>query len=170
MVNSARMLKTLGCLVAAMIGTNALLGAIDPSMPPPHAELQAGQLRAIADVVVREGVDVQNRRWDRVELLNAAAPTGRMLAAQGSGRTAHFVIDTLGRPVRTARWRDQAPSQTAPGAIQVEVAGWSNERFASEHQLDGLRALVQSLRSATGRKNLPLPVLEANTREPVVGL
>ena len=170
MVNSARMLKTLGCLVAAMIGTNALLGAIDPSMPPPNTELEAGQLRALADVVVREGVDVQERRWDRIELLGGGAPTGRMLAARGSDRAAHFVIDILGRPVRTARWREQAPSHAAPGAIQVEVTGWADQRSATKNQIDGLRALVHSLRSVTGRENEVLPVIEAGTREPVVGL
>ncbi|MHC4698901.1 MAG: hypothetical protein ACYTFA_19400, partial [Planctomycetota bacterium] len=62
-----RMWKTLGCLAAAMSGTAALLGWMNPSPSPGTLILSPNEIARLAQWAVTDGVVVRNHRWVDVE-------------------------------------------------------------------------------------------------------
>ncbi len=146
------MVRTLGGLAAAMTSTAALLAYIDPSATLAPQPLSLDELAVVAHSLVVEDVTIDPTRWRAVELIPTedSLSSATVLAAVSDTGDAHFYVDAWGRPSRSPRWSRQAPSDDAPHAIRIAVAGASADRPLTAAQRESAGALLAALQQHVG--------------------
>jgi hypothetical protein len=155
----ARMWKTLACLVAAMTGTAAFLGWLDPSQPPVSNTLPYGELIRLARSAVADGVEIHGGQWREVEIGADSVAAGRpLLSATVDGGEWHFFVGPDGRPVRGDRWRDQRAPAGSPHTVRIQVSRPPDGERISPAQWRCVRALVAVLSEAVSTDVPSLPV------------
>ena len=168
------MWKTLACLVGAMTGASVLLGWMDPSRQLAGSQPSPGEIERLARMVVGldSGIDLQEGRWDDIEVVTPPGPIagGSMLAAGKATTVYHFHIDRRGRPIRTQRWRAQAAVDGLPHTVRIQVTPPLGTRPASPAQCSCIRALVAALNEALAPGGPSLPVRLPQGWEPVIDI
>jgi len=159
----ARMLKTLGCLAAAMTSTAVFLHWLDPSSSSNressfvgNAELltqslSAGEVAALARSLVTDAVDIKPEQWREVEVVPGPTTTGAgtLLTASRDPVACHFYVDQAGRPSRARGWSRQTPPYDAPHTVRIQVARAAGiEAFPTPLQWFTIRSLVDALDAA----------------------
>jgi hypothetical protein len=169
------MLKTLGCLAAAMTSTAALLHYLDPSSPLRTHTLTAGEVTALAHSLVTDAVDIKPEQWRDVEVVPGPTTTGAgtLLTASPDPVACHFYVDQAGRPSRARGWSRQTPPYDAPHTVRIRVAREAGiEAFPTPLQWFTVRSLVDALDAAL-LQNGTMPVHVqggvADVASPLVG-
>ena len=148
----ARMLKTLGCLAAAMTGTSVVLHWLDPSSTLRTQTLTAGEVTALARSLVTDAVEIKPEQWREVEVV--PGPTtmtvpGTLLTATPDPVACHFYVDQAGRPSRARGWSRQTPPYDAPHTVRIQVSRAAGvEAFPTPLQWFTIRSLVDALDAA----------------------
>lgn len=160
MDHRTRMWKTLGCLAAAMSGTAALLGWMNPTRPHSAVILGPDKIVRLAQKAVSDGGVIRGDRWVDVEVAPAPARIAqeRMLAATGASSTWHFLVDRYGRPASSRDWRAQKPAPDAPGAVRVLVVRPDGEQAMSAAQWLCVRTLAAALNDPARSDETSLPI------------
>jgi hypothetical protein len=168
----ARMFKTLGCLIAAMVATSALLGWIDPSQPQQAKAISLEAANALARSVVNEGSVVHGQPWYAIEVTagRATAAAGTVLTASSRGERCHFLVGLDGLPSRASRWprqgggdvgtrqRQGADAARAGLTVRIQVAQQKTGQPMSRAQWHAVCALVSALREKLEADGATLPV------------
>jgi hypothetical protein len=157
------MLKTLGCLAAAMTSTAVFLHWLDPSSnlnvappfvgdaEPPTQPLTASEVAALARSLVTDAVDIKPEQWREVEVVPGPTTTGAgtLLTAIPDPVACHFHVDQAGRPSRARGWSRQTPPYDAPHTVRIQVARAAGmEAFPTPLQWFTIRCLVDALDAA----------------------
>lgn len=151
MIQHARMLKTLGCLAAAMTSTAVFLHWLDPSSPLRTKTLTAGEVTALARSLVTDAVDIKPEQWREVEVVPGPTTTGAgaLLTASPDPVACHFYVDQAGRPSRARGWSRQTPPYDAPHTVRIQVARAAGlKAFPTPLQWFTVRSLVDALDAA----------------------
>ena len=141
----ARTLRMLGCLAAAMTGTSALLGWMDPAST-------AAYERPLADILADARVAVSSQSppgagaWQSIQVLAGPVASATLLAAAQNNAHSHFQIGLDGRISPTNAWFRQVDARDGRGAIRVEIVRPDRDGPMSRAQWDCVRALVTALR------------------------
>jgi hypothetical protein len=159
-----RMLKTLGCLAAAMTSTAVFLHWLDPSSAsngasprvggaePRTQPLSASEVAALARSLVTDAVDIKTEQWRDVEVVPGPTTTngaGTLLTASPDPVACHFYVDQAGRPSRARGWSRQTPPQDAPHTVRIQVVRAAGmEAFPTPVQWFTIRSLVDALDAA----------------------
>jgi len=157
------MWTTIACLAAAMTGTAALLGWLDPSSRLTLAFPDGQDLEDVArqaQQVVADAVAVEPARWTDIEVRATGSSTaaGRMLMATADASPAHFVIDRAGRLTRSSRWREQRLADGDRGTVVVQVVVPRNGDLIAPTQWLVVRELVAAVNDSVRASSDPLPV------------
>ena len=159
------MFKTLACLAAAMTGTSALLGRINPVQTLPADPARAASdssddLPNLARAVVQEAGTIRRGQWLAVEVLAGPAATSgaTLLAARSESETYHFRVDARGRPSSTSAWLSQRVSSKHPTYVAIHVERRADAQRMSPAQWQSVRALVTAVSDAASRDGALLPV------------
>ncbi len=162
MSDPTRIFKTLGWLAAAMTGTTALLGWIDPSAPIPSDLPSAARFVPLARALVIDGVSADLHAWNNVEILTGPSESaiGRLLSATTGPPSAdfHFHVDHHGRPFRTHLWHTQQTLADSPLTVRIQVSNLGGGQPMSAVQRNSVRALVGALNEALARGDPALSV------------
>lgn len=166
MNQGTRLFKTLGCLVAAMTGTSALLGWIDPSPPIPASMPSFEVVLLEARSLVSEDFGDSNFEWGDVEIIAGPVTRGgtSFLAATSDHADYHYRIDLDGHPYRARNWPGRAVAGVSPRAARIQVARRGPREPMSRAQWIGVQALVAALHEVTGRSSLPVRLGESWAR------
>jgi len=154
------MCKTLGCLVAAMSGTAALLGWMDPSASRYTFPMLPNEIVQLARSRVMDGIVIHEEQWLDVEVSTAPERIlgSSMLAAPTGSAGWHFCIDRNGYLYRGAAWLDQRVAAWAPGTVRILVLEPDDGQIVSSAQLFCAQALVSALNAALGARDTLLPI------------
>ena len=160
MKQRTRMFKTLVCLAAAMTGTSALLGWIDPS-PPIQTEIlpfekALGQARAL----VGADVTISQARWRKIEI-TAGPPlvdSAAYLTAKADQARYHFHVDLEGQTTRASNWPRQRFFDEQPRTVRVQVACRKAHHPMSRVQWQSVQALIAALHEIAASEGVALPV------------
>jgi len=166
MNQGTRLFKTLGCLVAAMTGTSALLGWIDPSPPIPASMPSFDVVLHEARALVSEDFGESDSEWGDVEIV--AGPVTRratsFLAATSERADYHYRVDLDGHPYRARNWPGTAGAGVPPSAARIQVARRGPREPMSRAQWIGVQALVAALNEVTGSSSLAVRLGESWAR------
>jgi hypothetical protein len=149
----------LGCLAAAMTGTSALLGWMDPSSTSAY-ERPLAEILSDARQAVSSRIGVRPSTWRSIEVLAGpvAGRSGTLLAASLQTGEFHFQIGLDGRILPTENWIDQGFVSGKPGSVRMEIVRIEREGPMTRAQWDCVRALVTVLRESPTYHAADLPV------------
>ena len=156
-----RTLRTLACLVGAMISTAAFLHWIDPSPARSSAAPPASAISHMAQLAVADRIAIRGGQWREIEVVAAQAGLtfSPLLTASADRWAVHFLIDPTGRTFGTRRWRRQEPWTDSPNTVRIAVSTAGADRTTTPAQ----RLCVRELIAALNREITPggpwLPVL-----------
>lgn len=154
------MFKTLGCLAAAMTGTAAFLGWLDPSPLVAMDALSVEQIGQWAQSAVADDVSIRAGQWLEVAIAAepAALASGSLLVATADNGDWHFHVGIDGRVWRGQRWNRQESAPGFPHMIRIQAPPVSRVHPLSPRQWCGVRALIASLNETVTTPGSFLPV------------
>lgn len=151
------MFWTLASLAAAMTGTSAWLGWIDPSDPTATQTPSFESLMVSARLLVADDVFIEHGNWHAVEVLAGPAASGAFLTARSADAAYDFSIDADGHLERSTRWTTRGPGDADNATIRIMVARRDRDELMTRAQWYALRALTAALQEAAGVPS-PIPV------------
>lgn len=157
MNTSARMVKTLMALIAAMTGSAGLLGWLDPGRREWRPLESEAAIKARVDEAIQQGVQVRPGTWNVVEVVAKRNDSqGVLLASQVLEPDAHFQIDVQGGVMRLPLWTEQRPAlASATEAIRIRVIQSSASTELLEPQKLALQVLLEGLNAhVTGKTGM----------------
>ena len=171
MDQSARVWKTLACLVMAMTGTAAFLGWLDPTPALPPDALPYDEITRLARSAVTDEVMIRPERWHDVEIgADTVLSGGRLLSATAGARDRHFYVGHDGSPTRAGEWAKQESLAVSPHTIRIQVERMREDEPMSPAQWACVRVLVSELSEAIASDGQSLPVRLGAGWERVYGL
>ena len=142
-----RTLRTLACLVGAMIATAAFLQWIDPSPARSTDPPAASAISHLAQLAVADRVAIRAGQWREIEVVagGASVTSSPLLAASADRLAAHFLVDPTGRTFGTRRWRRQEPWTGSPNTVRIAVSEAGADRPMTPAQRLCVRELIVAL-------------------------
>jgi hypothetical protein len=159
-----RLFKTLGCLVAAMTGTSALLGWIDPSPPISPEAPSLDAVMAEARLLIAQ--ETSGIPWSDVQIVaSPVTPEGPSYLAASAGRDdCDFRVGLDGRPSRVRTGILNPVTEKHPEAARIQVVRRSLNAPMSRAQWVCVQALVAAMGEAVGDRPIPVRLGEAWAR------
>lgn len=144
------MFKTWAFLVAAMSGTTALLGWIEPpSDAPPLRHSFADLMLAVQATIDPDESSPHFDTWRSFTVMDDPRQKGNFLTARSAEPNYHFRIDLNGRLVRMQPWNHQTRFMAEPQAVRIVLERQSAEAPMSRAQWMTIQALAFNLQGAS---------------------
>lgn len=142
-----------------MTGTAALLGWIDPTNGLLSGSPAADEIMVQAKEAVSANVQVDPRRWTRIEIISQPAVDSRALTATTSSvPDSHFMVDSAGRIARGDAWVEQLHAVSAPGVVRVILEQADASVGVAPAQALALDEIIANLHIAVAAGGRKMPV------------
>jgi hypothetical protein len=108
---------------------------------------------------VDQGVRIDPRRWNAIEVVPVSIyDDGALAATIGGLVNHHFRVDARGQVIRAIDWQVQQPAALSPNAIRIEVVQSGGETGMTRVQRLGLKTLLSQLNRIVRKGQGELPI------------